>query len=101
MRTLTRNLARENPFGRRVSAHHLDFSDPDGLRRSMEWANVLYNTYWIRVNHKGRTHQQCVEQTKVMFHAARDAGSKKNSTHQHHQRRPRFRPPVLPREGPA
>ena len=74
MRTLTRNLARENPFGRRVSAHHLDFSDPDGLRRSMEWANVLYNTYWIRVNHKGRTHQQCLEQTKVMFHAARDAG---------------------------
>ena len=38
VRTLTRNLERENPFGGAVQAFLLDFSDPAGLRRSMEGA---------------------------------------------------------------
>ena len=48
VRTLTRSTGRESPFGGLVKAYPLDFSDPDGLRRSMEGAGVLYNTYWIR-----------------------------------------------------
>ena len=40
----------------------------------MQNTDTLFNTYWIRVNHKGRTAQQCVEQTRVMFQAACEAG---------------------------
>lgn len=40
VRTLTRNPDRENPLAGRVSAHPLDFSDPDGLCRSMERSGV-------------------------------------------------------------
>ena len=37
-----------------VEAAPLGFSDPDGLRRSMQRAGVLYNTYWVRYAY-GRT----------------------------------------------
>ena len=40
----------------RVPAAPLDFSDPDGLRRSMLGAGVLYNTYWIRFGGGGADH---------------------------------------------
>ena len=46
--TLTRHPDSRNEFGDRVAAAPLDFSDPDGLCRSMKGAGVLYNTYWIR-----------------------------------------------------
>ena len=49
VKNLTRNPGREDPFGLRVPAFPLDFSDPDELRRSMAGARVLYNTYWIRL----------------------------------------------------
>ena len=40
VRTLTRNPGREDPFGGRVPAALLDFSNPDGLLGSMEGAGV-------------------------------------------------------------
>ena len=48
VRTLTRNPGRTDLFGGRVPSASLDFSDPKALRRSIEGAGVLYNTYWIR-----------------------------------------------------
>ena len=51
VRTLTRSPDAENPFGGRVEVAPLDFSDADGLRRSMQGAGVFYNTYWIRYAH--------------------------------------------------
>ena len=36
IRTLTRNPGRSDPFGGRVPAAPLDFSDPEGLRRSIQ-----------------------------------------------------------------
>ena len=35
---------------------------------------VLYNTYWVRFNHKTFTHATAVENTLKLFDAARDAG---------------------------
>jgi NADH dehydrogenase len=35
---------------------------------------VLYNTYWVRFNHKLFTHAQAVQNTMVLFEAARQAG---------------------------
>ena len=51
VRTLTRSPNAEDPFGGRVEVAPLDFSDADGLRRSMQGAGVFYNTYWIRYAH--------------------------------------------------
>ena len=74
MRTLTRNLERENPLGSPGQAFPLNFSDPDGLRRSMEGAGVLYNTYRIRFGRERSTFEQAVENSRVLFHAAAGAG---------------------------
>ena len=72
--TLTRNPDREGPFGGLVPAASLDFSDPDGLRRTMQGAAVLYNTYWIRFGRGRNTFDQAVENSKVLFAAAAKAG---------------------------
>ena len=74
MRTLTRNPDREGPFGGLVKAAPLDFSDPDGLRRSMLGASVLSNTYWVRFWRGRTTFDQAVENTKILFDAAAGAG---------------------------
>ena len=62
------------PSEKRSTCTPFNFDRPDDLRETLEGTDTLFNTYWIRVNHGGRTHDQCVEQTKVMFQAARDAG---------------------------
>ena len=74
MRTLTRNPDREGPFGGLVPATPLYFSDPDGLCRSMRGAGVLYNTYWIRFGRGRNTFDQAVENSRVLFNAAANAG---------------------------
>jgi NADH dehydrogenase len=40
----------------------------------MAGVGVLYNTYWVRFNHRNFTHAQAVENTLVLFEAARLAG---------------------------
>ena len=65
---------REDPFGGRVEVAPLDFSDPDGLRRSMQGAGVFYNTYWIRYAHGRTTFDLAVENTRTLFEAAKSAG---------------------------
>ena len=55
-------------------AASLDFSDPDGLRRSMQGAGVLYNTYWIRFGRGRNTFDQAVANSRVLFEAAAKAG---------------------------
>ena len=74
VRTLTRSPERETPFGGRVPAAPLDFSDPDGLRRSMLEAGVFYNTSWVRFGRGRTTFDQAVENSKVLFEAAAQAG---------------------------
>ena len=39
----------------------LDFSDPNVLRRSMQGAGILYNTFWVRFGRRGTTFDQVVE----------------------------------------
>ena len=71
---ITGHPSRGNPLGDRVQLHPFNFDQPNLLRQNLEGTDTLFNTYWIRVDHNGRTHQQCVEQTRVMFQAARKAG---------------------------
>ena len=70
VRTLTRNLGREYPFGGRMRAALLDFSDPDELRCFMEGAVVPYNTYWVRFGRGRATFDQAVQNARILFEAA-------------------------------
>ena len=74
VQSITGHPDRENPFEGRVRLREFNFDHPLRLREALEGTDTLFNTYWIRVNHGGRTHQECVEQSKVMFNAAREAG---------------------------
>ncbi len=74
VRTLTNSPNRPNPFGDQLEVHPLAFDDADALARSLDGAEVLFNTYWVRFNHRLFTFAQAVENTKRLFEAARRAG---------------------------
>ena len=77
VRTLTNSPGRPNPFGERLEVLPLAFDDPEALVRSLEGAEVLYNTYWVRFNHALFTFDRAVASTKTLFDAARRAGVKR------------------------
>ena len=72
--TLTNSVNRANPFGGKVRAFPLSFGEPDKLAAVLAGVDVLYNTYWVRFNHRMFTHAQAVGNTLVLFEAARRAG---------------------------
>ena len=71
--TLT-NSQRLDPFDGRVQAFPLAFDQPAQLARSLSGVEVLYNTYWVRFNHRRFSHAQAVENSLSLFAAARRAG---------------------------
>jgi len=75
--TLTNSVNRSNPFGEKLEVFPFNFNKPDELVKSLQGVSVLYNTYWIRFNHKLFNHSEAVENTIVLFNAARKAGVKK------------------------
>jgi len=72
--TLTNSVQRTNPFGERVKAYPFNFDDPLKLAESLKGVSVLYNTYWVRFNHKMFTQVDAVENTLILFDAAQKAG---------------------------
>lgn len=72
--TLTNSLDRDNPFGAAVRAAAFHFGAPEKLVENLRGVRVLYNTYWVRFNHKTFTHADAVRNTEIMFAAAKDAG---------------------------
>jgi uncharacterized protein YbjT (DUF2867 family) len=52
VRTLTNSPKRANPFADRIEAHPYRFDDSRALQAVLEGAAVLYNTYWIRFDHR-------------------------------------------------
>lgn len=73
VRTLTNSPDRRHAFGSAVEVHPLAFDDPASLIRSLIGVDVLYNTYWVRYNHRLFTQADAVEHTKTLFQAAREA----------------------------
>jgi uncharacterized protein YbjT (DUF2867 family) len=63
-----------DPFGGRVRISPYNFERPDELRRSLECASTLINTYWVRFPHAGANFDSAVRNTRVLVQAARDAG---------------------------
>lgn len=72
--TLTNSLQRPTPFGDLVHASPFHFDAPDRLVETLSDVAVLYNTYWVRFNHKHFTFADAIENSRVLFKAARDAG---------------------------
>jgi uncharacterized protein YbjT (DUF2867 family) len=75
--TLTNSVKRANDFAGQVSIRPLSFDQPDELTQSLRNADVLYNTYWVRFNHKLFKHADAVANTLTLFAAARRAGVKR------------------------
>jgi NADH dehydrogenase len=72
--TLTNSFRRENPFEGKVQALPFHFDQPSLLAESLRGVAVLINTYWVRFDHRRFTHHEAVENTKILFDAAKKAG---------------------------
>ena len=75
--TLTRHPDTGDSFGGAVKCAPLDFSDINALSRSMKGASVFYNTYWIRFERGKTTFGGAVENSEILFNAAKNAGIRK------------------------
>lgn len=72
--TLTNSPQRDNRFGGQVKAQRFNFDDAASLAGSLEGVSVLYNTYWVRFNHKTFTYARAVRNSVTLFNAAKEAG---------------------------
>lgn len=74
--TLTNHPNRPNPFNGQVKAFPLDF-DEAGMTKSLQGADVLVNTYWVRFDKGNNTQPRAVENTRKLVNAAKAAGVKR------------------------
>lgn len=72
--TLTNSTGRKNPLGDRLRAVPFNFDQPARLTEALRDVSVLYNTYWVRFNHRNFTHADAVRNTMILFDAAKAAG---------------------------
>ena len=72
--TLTNSVFRRNHFGDQIEVVPFHFNEPQKLAESLRGVSVLYNTYWVRFNHRHFTHADAVRNTLVLFEAAKAAG---------------------------
>ncbi|MDH3347677.1 MAG: NAD(P)H-binding protein [Desulfobulbaceae bacterium] len=75
--TLTNSPERKNSLEQTIPAHPFHFDDQEKLTEILRGTEVLYNTYWVRFNHKLFTHQDAVDNTLILFKAAAKAGVKR------------------------
>jgi uncharacterized protein YbjT (DUF2867 family) len=74
VRTLTHHPERAHPLRDEVDAYPYRFDDPAELARSLTGVTTLYNTYWVRFDHGASTYGNAVENSRMLFAAARRAG---------------------------
>ena len=65
---------RTNPFGGRVQIFPYNFDHPEELRRSLDGASTLINTYWVRFPRGEMNFEAAVRNTRTLINAAKDAG---------------------------
>jgi uncharacterized protein YbjT (DUF2867 family) len=63
-----------HPLAGAVAREWLQFQDAEQLTHSLEGADLLFNTYWIRFPRDGITFDQAVANSRVLFQAASRAG---------------------------
>lgn len=74
--TLTNHPNRPDPFNGKVKAYPLDF-DAAGMAKSLQGAEVLVNTYWVRFDKGENTQPRAVANTRKLVNAAKVAGVKR------------------------
>ncbi len=74
VRTLTFHPDRPHPLRGRVEALAYRFEDPAALARSLEGVTTLYNSYWVRFDHRQTTYVKAIENSRMLFGAAQRAG---------------------------
>ncbi|MGO9018479.1 MAG: SDR family oxidoreductase [Syntrophobacteraceae bacterium] len=72
--TITTHPNKPNPFGPAIKAFPYSFDDADALTRTLNGADTLYNTYWIRFPFDGQTYESALKNTKMLFRCAKQAG---------------------------
>lgn len=75
--TITTHPQKPNPFGEKVKASSYNFDNPAKLTASLEGCETLFNTYWVRFNYQQWSFEQALDNTKILFNCARNAGVKK------------------------
>ena len=73
VKTLTNSGNRKNDFDGKIEVIPFNFDEPEKLAKSLEGIDVLYNTYWVRFNHTDFKHSIAVENTCLLFDAAKKA----------------------------
>lgn len=73
VRTLTGHPGRA-PADTGIDVRPLEFSDTDGLWRSLQGVRTLYNTYWVRFARGGISHETGVANSRALLDAAARAG---------------------------
>lgn len=71
---LTGHPQRPHPLREQVTVAPYAFDDPDALRASLQGAQVLYNTYWVRFDRGKVSFAGAIENTKTLLRCAREAG---------------------------
>ncbi|MGH8011614.1 MAG: SDR family oxidoreductase [Candidatus Binataceae bacterium] len=77
VRTLTAHPRESDPLAGRIEVAPFNFDNPSALAKSLEGADTVYNTYWIRFPHKGLTFDTAVANNKALIQAAKAAGVRK------------------------
>jgi uncharacterized protein YbjT (DUF2867 family) len=65
---------RPNPFGDRIQIFPCSFNHPEELRRSLEGASTLINTYWVRFPRGEMNFETAVRNTRTLVERAKEAG---------------------------
>lgn len=74
VRTLTGHPNNPNPFGEQVTIFPYNFDTFDALVASLQGVSTFYISYWVRFAYREMTFDRAVEQTKILFRAAKEAG---------------------------
>lgn len=74
VRTLTGHPQRSDRLATQIEIRPYQFDDPVALTRSLEGATTLYNTYWVRFSHGSARQEDAVENSRLLFAAAKRAG---------------------------
>ena len=72
--TLTGSVNGGATLAKNIEVFPLDFRRKEGLTKALEGVSTLYNTYWVRFNHRRFNHDEAVANSRVLFEAARTAG---------------------------
>jgi uncharacterized protein YbjT (DUF2867 family) len=73
VRTLTGHPDNPNPFGEQVTIFPYNFDNFDALVASLQGVSTFYISYWVRFAYREMTFDRAVENTKILFRAAKEA----------------------------